>query len=436
MPPLAVHTSIQCPSCWASFHPADILWISSKIDGDPLLGPDAKKRFLPSRFDVRGFALDELGERCESVACPKCHLVLPRALCDTWPLFVSILGTPSSGKSYFLASAVWQIRQKLADFKVDFVDADPVANQVISRYEQKLFLNEAPNELVTIRKTERTGELYQRVKFSEDRESWFARPFVFLLRPSDTHPSGKTRMDVAVHSQALCLYDNAGEHFLPESDSELSPATDHLAISKSLLFVFDPIQHPRFREMARKHSSDPQLLPEFAGRRQDEILQEAAKRIRRKTNMSDAEKIDKPLVVIVNKYDVWRELVPSLNLNELKPYATSKGICYLNHSTIQKVSSYMEKLLRKLCPELVSVANSFSNNITYIPASPIGVSPEQVTEDNGNGSPSLLGVRPKNVAPIWAEVPLLYAISCAKSRLVPKANVTSKRKASEFSKSD
>ena len=421
MSSLPIHTSIQCPSCWSEFHPADVLWVSGKVDGDSLLGVDAKKRFLPSRFDVSGLALDELNEKCQSIACPNCHLTLPRSLCDTWPLFVSILGTPSSGKSYYLASAVWQARQKLADFNVDFTDADPVANQIISRYEQKLFLNDTPNELVTIRKTERTGDLYQRVKFSDDREVWFAKPFVFVMRPNAHHPRGGGTASVRQHARALCLYDNAGEHFLPEADSELSPATDHLAISKSLLFVFDPTQHARFREQARLHSSDPQLLPEFSGRRQDEVLQEAAKRIRQKRNMADTDPIEKPLIVIVNKYDVWQSLAPAIDLRKLKPYANVKGVRYLNHSTIEKVSRYIEKLMKKLCPEMHAVARSFSSDVTYIPASPIGASPEQVKAGDGQ---KLLGVRPKNVEPIWSEVPLLYAISKSGSKLISLAAVS------------
>lgn len=421
MPDLPIHTSIQCPSCWSEFHPADILWVSAKVDGDPLLGMEAKKRFLPSRFNIAGLALDELGEQCETIACPSCHLALPRALCDTWPLFVSILGTPSSGKSYYLASAVWQSRKQLSDFNVDFIDADPVANQIISRYEQKLFLNDAPNELVTIRKTERTGDLYQRVKFDDDREVWFAKPFVFMMRPDAEHKHGGSIEQIRKHARALCVYDNAGEHFLPEVDSELSPATDHLAISKSVLFVFDPTQHSQFREKARKHSSDPQLLPEFSGRRQDEVLQEAAKRIRRKRNMVGTDRIDKPLIVIVNKYDVWKDLVPTMDLKKLRPYARSKGKTYLNHSTIQNVSKHVEKLMKNLCPELHSVAKSFSNDVTYIPASPIGASPEQVGAD---GEQKLLGVRPKNVEPIWSEVPLLYAISKSGSKLIPQASVS------------
>lgn len=423
MNPPSVHTSIQCPSCWAEFHPAEVLWVSSSNEllGDPYLGAEALKRFLPSRFDVAGFAIDEKDARCESVACPNCHLILPRILCETWPLFLSILGAPASGKSYFLASAIWQTRQKLGDFNVNFVDADPVANQIISDYEQKLFLSETPGELVSIRKTEETGDLYQRVDFGS-REEWFARPFVFSMRPNEDHPLGRTRKKVGIHSRALCLYDNAGEHFLPNANAELSPATSHLAISKALLFVFDPIQHPRFRELARKHSSDPQLLPEFSGNRQDEILQEAAKRIRRKANIAEFEKFDKPLIVVVNKYDVWQELAPALDLRKLNPYKIIDGRYYLNYAVIKRVSDYVEKLIKKLCPEIISVAKAFCQDITYIPASPTGSSPEITA---GEGS-KLLGIRPRNIEPVWTEVPLLYAISKSKSKLVPRLEATQK----------
>jgi hypothetical protein len=394
-----------------------MLWVSSssELRGDPFLGPDANKRFLPSRFDVQGFAIDAVGGRCESLACPKCHLIVPRILCETWPLFISILGAPSSGKSYFLASAIWQLRQRLGDFNVDFTDSDPVANQVVSSYEQKLFLNDSPNDLVSVNKTQTQGELYQHVRFSSEREEWFAKPFIFTMRPDENNAYGATKKKVAVHSRALCLYDNAGEHFLPNADADQSPATTHLALSKSLLFVFDPVQHPKFRGLSRGHSEDPQLSSEFKKtNRQDEILQEAAKRIRRKANLAESEKFEKPLVVVVNKYDVWRKLIPSMDLDKISPYTRSGGKTYLNSTVIKQVSNRVEKLLKTISPEVVSVCKSFCKDITYIPVSPIGGSPEVADSD-------LLGVRPKNIRPIWAEVPLLYAMSRSKCKLVPRA---------------
>lgn len=378
------------------------------------MGSEAQKRFLPSRFDYHGFAIDETGGRCESIACPNCRLPVPRILCETWPMYLSVLGAPASGKSYFLASSIWQARQRLSDFQINFVDADPVANQVISRNEKKLFLNEEPDKLVAVLKTETDGELYQMVHFGGRREL-FAKPFVFSVSPSEDHRLGKNAREVAKNARALCLYDNAGEHFLPNLEAELSPATSHLALCKALIFVFDPIQHPNFRKKLRAFSSDPQLGGTFPTFRQDEILQEAAKRIRKKSNVSETEKLNKPLIVVVNKFDVWRPLTPKLTIDCISPYVRLDGGIAINHVVMLKVSKYVEQLLKQFAPEIVTTCKAFSRDVIYIPLSPLGRSPE-IEEHNGTLS---LGVRPRSIEPIWAEVPLVYALSLQNSRLVP-----------------
>ncbi len=61
------------------------------LQGDEKLGPEAQARFLPSRFTVRGEAIDIKGETCNQLACPNCHLVVSRVLVEMSPLFISIL---------------------------------------------------------------------------------------------------------------------------------------------------------------------------------------------------------------------------------------------------------------------------------------------------------------------------------------------------------
>src|SRR5262249_44236795 len=159
----------------------------------------------------------------------------------------------------FLAAAVWEARKRFHSFNVTFTDADPVANQEISKYEKKLFLNDKPDQIVAIDKTQTESALYQPVDYGGDRREVYARPFVFAMRPTSAHPALRDPKSVRLVSRALCLYDNAGEHFQATVDAELSPATDHLALSEALVFVFDPLQHPRFRKLCRQHSKDPQL---------------------------------------------------------------------------------------------------------------------------------------------------------------------------------
>jgi hypothetical protein len=59
-----------CPHCWTTFAPEDALWISSHsaLRGDQRLGEDALRRFVPSRFNVGGEAVDAQGLPCTDVA--------------------------------------------------------------------------------------------------------------------------------------------------------------------------------------------------------------------------------------------------------------------------------------------------------------------------------------------------------------------------------
>src|SRR5262245_48957002 len=105
----------NCPHCWERFATESLLWVSEHVDllGDAKLGPDQGQRFLPTRFNVEGDALDAKGFACHTVACPHCHLAIPRCLLEMEPLFMSIAGAPASGKSFFLATMTWELRKIL-----------------------------------------------------------------------------------------------------------------------------------------------------------------------------------------------------------------------------------------------------------------------------------------------------------------------------------
>ena len=95
--PIRLLTRATCPHCWETFPPDQVLWISEHVEllGDPMLGPERQQRFLPSRFTVDGDAIDARGMTCRSLACPHCHLSIPRAMLEMEPLFFSILGSPA-----------------------------------------------------------------------------------------------------------------------------------------------------------------------------------------------------------------------------------------------------------------------------------------------------------------------------------------------------
>ena len=124
---------VTCPNCWHTFPPEEALWIAQHPDlnEDEKLGADHSLRFLPSRFNLEGAAIDARGYPCHELACPECHLKVSRQLFEIPPFFLSILGAPSSGKSYLLAAMTWRMREAFPQhFLMSFEDCDAEANAV------------------------------------------------------------------------------------------------------------------------------------------------------------------------------------------------------------------------------------------------------------------------------------------------------------------
>jgi hypothetical protein len=407
---LTLLNSLTCPHCWHQFAPEESLWISEHPDlvGDAKLGDMFAIRFLPSRFSVEGDAIDAQGYRTTRLACPHCHLEVPRPLYQLPAIFYSILGAPACGKSYLLASMMWQLRQLLPRyFRVTLNDADAQANARLHQYEEQQFLNPDPDQLVSIAKTETQGDLYDQVRMG-DHSITLPRPFMFTMHPGMQHPNHEVASKV---SRVICLYDNAGESFLPGADSVSSPVTRHLALSACLFFCFDPTQDPRFRRACEGKSADPQMaarasrLQREGNVRQDTILLEAIQRVRRHASLREDELHQRPLIVVVTKWDSWKNLLPDISCEP--PYYDIAGqpVRTLNVDRIQEVSDRVQSLLQTICPEIVAAGQGFASELTFVPVSATGVAPEL---DPSTGT---LGIRPRDIEPYWVEVPMLLALS-------------------------
>lgn len=411
MPPTVLKipllAQVTCPHCWETFPPERVLWISQhpELRGDIRLGPDQPIRFLPTRFNVAGAALDAKDFPCRELACPRCHLSLPRPMLEVPPCFLSILGAPACGKSYFMASMIWQLRQNLPRyFGLTLADADAMMNHRLQEYESQQFLNPDPNALVLIEKTETHGDPYDTVLYG-DQSINYLRPFVFTITPTAEHPQAASPGGVA---RALCMYDNSGESFRPGEDRATSPVTRHLALSEALFFLFDPTQDPRFRRACRGLSSDPQLSPDSAGQsweRQEIILHEAAARVRRYAGLAQNSRHARPLVVVVTKCDCWSGLLPQPELQ--RPWTANgrPASAGLLVADVEAVSHATRELLQRLSPEIVAAAEGFAHHVLYVPVSATGCSPEV------NPQTGARGFRASSIKPIWVEVPLLYVMS-------------------------
>ena len=432
--PLRIKTRLSCPHCWQEF-PADrLLFISES----PELPPDSKLpsehlRFLPQRFNLAGAALDPHNTPCEKLACPECHLPIPRPWLHLNSFFVSIAGAPASGKSYFLASMIWQLRKTMAkNFCSNFTDTDPQMNRRIFEYETTLFTgSDDPDKLVRIDKTDVAGNIYNNTIIN-GTPTQLAQPFTYTAEPMPAHPllqrANRTR-------QIICVYDNAGEHFLPGMDHITVPVTRHMAKSDALLFIFDPAQDVRFRAACTEPVNDPQMKPvqndakhEIQNRlnstRQETVLTNILTQIRNLNLLPPHEKIKIPLIVVLSKYDAWHQLgrgkfpagkAPQ-ERSPWKPVAEGNINVY-NADRVEQYSQVLREILLDLIPNLVSTAESAAEKVTYIAVSATGGPPELGEPDEQGVRP--LCYRPVKVKPIWAEVPFLHAQYLANKSTVP-----------------
>lgn len=405
---LTLRKELMCLNCWHRFLPEDVLWISEHRDflgGDPILKNDAPMRFVPARFTLQGDAIDPRGQVCGDIACPNCRLHLPRALLEHEPLLISIIGAQMCGKSYYLGALTWSLRRTLPQiFKLEFSDTNPATNHVLHKYEEKLFLSDAPNERVMlgdlIPKTQLGGDNYNRAVVSQ-QEVLYPKPFSFVLKPLDGHRHFESSDRVA---RVCCLYDNGGERFLPGVDPATVAGTKHLAMSNLLLFLYDPTQDPRARELLTSDNTHQVPPPTPKAGRQETIVQEVGIRIRRQLNLHRTAKISQPIIVIVTKADLWGDVIKDCWNEEPFVFIEKSGGHALDSSGIDQASQATREILEKYVPEFVSSVESLSDSVSYIPVSAIGNRPVW----DSSGAPS---IRSEQLQPAWVSVPFIHGLA-------------------------
>lgn len=212
----------------------------------------------------------------------------------------------------------------------------------------------------------------------------------------------------------LCVYDNAGEHFQPGQDNTSSPVTRHLAHSRALLFLYDPTQDRRFRDLCKLGGQPaPAMLSTQRVARQETILNEAAARVRRHAGLREGVKHERPLIVVVSKCDTWAHLLGEGKADE--PWRqSSTGRGGLDLDCVAARSSRTRDLLKRLCPEVVGAAEGFASEVTYVPVSALG------PRSSIDPAKHLIGIRPSEIEPEWVTVPMLYALSRVLPGLVPR----------------
>ena len=382
--------NFMCPYCRTVSDLEDVLSVSVSpgLMGDPVLGESEQARFLPSQFTGNGLAIDSEGGVCTEIACPRCHMSLPRSLLETPQMVMSVIGAAGAGKSVFLASSMWQCRQLLSRlFGVSFMDLDPVANRWINTYEEKLFFQEDNTTLQQIEKTDLQASNVSRSVMLDGDSVLLPLPSFFQVR---------TRGSAL--SQSLVVYDSAGEHFRAGADTQSSAVTLNMLNSDTLFFMFDPSADPRFRSLLDRGKGTAQNYAQ----RQDVLLAEMSARIRRHLGNRSESRLKKPLIFGVSKADLLRNRLP---MDAQMYRGEANGGYALDVAVLRDVSQRTEALLNEIAPEVTATAHDIADDVWFVPISALGHNPMRE------------GVRPCDIKPIWTELPVVFTL--AKKGLVP-----------------
>ncbi|MBI9016162.1 MAG: hypothetical protein JEZ07_02760 [Phycisphaerae bacterium] len=398
--------NVTCPNCWNRFSPERIKFIARHPDliGDSIAGSNEFLRFEPMRFNVNGDAIDAKGIPTAQMACPRCHLEICSALLELSPVFISLIGAPGAGKSYFLTSLAWQMRNILPKLNLTFTDADPVANSVIHDHEHTLFMANKADVPVEIPKTQPDDPRLYRIIMEDDVAVRRPRPLQFAMQLNASHRNYDKNTE---QGRVLVMYDNAGEDYLPQSSSVSSEAITHIVKSNMLFMLFDPTQDVRFKQYFKQQEIENSGLS-----RQETILRNIIVQLRRHLGLSEKDRIKTPLIIIIPKFDTFLGDNPFIDKD---PFVSdADGNIAIDNKTVDHYSQKLRELFVEICPELVNSAEQLTESVRFIPVSSLGNAPELTQTGNRH----YYGIKPGNIHPKWVTVPILYALSQWSSGIV------------------
>lgn len=400
---------VVCPHCWSDFHGDKAMYISQHEDlfGDPVLG-DVQMR-IPAEDATRSrdgaHVLDPKGWEMFERACPFCRLQVPLEMLSERPKFISIVGAPGSGKTYFLTVMLHQLRKTLArQFKYTLDLCDTHDKQLLVANEKKLFSPADPSLPVMLEKNQEQGGDYFDTITLDGVSVQLPKPFMLTIR--STHQGGA--IPVKGKQQTIVLYDNAGESFYFDKDSGRNRSTRHLGKCDAMLFAYDPLLEHEMRTRLASVSVDPQVTNKVRSARQFDFLTYAIQQMRRHSKTPDSQRLEASLAVCVQKFDVWRSLTDHFTNDKGEPvidassveYFAEHGVAGLDITEINIVSVIIRSVLMDVAPDFVSTAEANFRRVRYFPVSALGTSPKLEGD--------FLKIAPLDLQPFRVDHPMLW----------------------------
>ena len=406
-----------CPHCWHRFHQQEALFIAThpELIGDPVLGEHEYKRLTLNEVtisqdqkkitDPKGFAVTDQ-------ACPSCRLQIPFAMLAKKPRFVSMAGAPSSGKTHYITALIHTLRQQLPrEFNLLFEYASSHDVRAVDELIDRLYGGD-PNEQVYLDKTQEAGGRVHNIIQMAGAKVELPKPFLFSIRPTPNNIDAKLRGN-NLH-QHLAFYDCSGEHFQYQRHrNALVRSFGHFAHADALMFTYDPLQDVAALERLSKVSSDPQVKAQKHVSQQDKVLEAVVHQFRLLRDVGPRSRIDIPLLICVQKYDVWARLLPpwaTISTSSVHRVA-KEGTSGLDIQEINRNSLHIRQFLQDISPMFVAQAESNFSKVRYFAVSALGVSPEAVDVTNEyDEKATKLCVRPRDLQAFRVTDPVLWLL--------------------------
>ena len=319
-------------------------------------------------------------ENVGKLVCPLCQHDLPRNCLSASQHIISIVGSPASGKSYFLPIHLKELRHNLAEkYGCDLQRANENAQQIEDMMEC-VYETKQPLPMTTYDSTYHSvgGERHP-------------KPYIYTLQAP--------WLRQVQHN--LVYYDHTGCAFAPRRDTERKEIDYYHA--SGLVFMFDPFSSYEFRQCMANHSdtNDPQhdrpIIDDH-----NTMLSEISYRL---SKYPDRYCENLPIAFIVGKYDAWRGLTRTL-----KFYDPTGGHS-LDDAIIRENSKKLRELLLEICPAVVANVERLPGNVRYFPISNFGKPPTK----NSDGYLQ----HPAQVEPFLVDVPMLWLIHQFAPEFVP-----------------
>jgi hypothetical protein len=138
--------------------------------------------------------------------------------------------------------------------------------------------------------------------------------------------------------------------------------------------------------------------------------------MKRLRGLAESERHDGPLVVILTKLDAWSALIPNseelLRTKYMRPLSRHGASGETLHAylpgAVKQVSNVVRSVLLTHAPEIVSAAEGYSSNVTYVACSATGRNVQAF--EGGVGAENAFGIRPRDVKPFWCDLPFLIGL--------------------------